>query len=40
MDIPGAGYGLGIFKVRGWIGRNGSLPGYEVLPVYLPQACG
>ncbi|MET9887793.1 serine hydrolase domain-containing protein [Streptomyces sp. NPDC006430] len=38
MDIPGAGYGLGIFDVQGWIGHNGSIPGYEVLPVYLPQA--
>ncbi|MET8770860.1 serine hydrolase domain-containing protein [Streptomyces sp. NPDC004658] len=34
--IPGAGYGLGIFDVRGWIGHNGSLPGYESLTVYLP----
>ncbi|MGW4567590.1 serine hydrolase domain-containing protein [Streptomyces sp. NPDC004561] len=34
--IPGAGYGLGIFNVRGWIGHNGSLPGYESLTVYLP----
>ncbi|MFD7029543.1 serine hydrolase domain-containing protein [Streptomyces sp. NPDC059917] len=38
MDIPGAGYGLGIFDVQGWIGHNGSLPGYETLTVYLPQA--
>ncbi|MBT2459177.1 serine hydrolase [Streptomyces sp. ISL-86] len=38
MNIPGAGYGLGIFNVQGWIGHNGSLPGYEVLVVYLPQA--
>ncbi|GAA2641103.1 MULTISPECIES: serine hydrolase domain-containing protein [Streptomyces] len=38
MDIPGAGYGLGIFDVQGWIGHNGSIPGYEVLPVYLPSA--
>ncbi|MFF4852940.1 serine hydrolase domain-containing protein [Streptomyces sp. NPDC001194] len=38
MDIPGDGYGLGIFNVQGWIGHNGSIPGYEVLPVYLPQA--
>ncbi|MEU8435795.1 serine hydrolase domain-containing protein [Streptomyces sp. NPDC029216] len=38
MDVPGAGYGLGIFDVQGWIGHNGSIPGYEVLPVYLPQA--
>ncbi|MFD5618768.1 serine hydrolase domain-containing protein [Streptomyces yangpuensis] len=36
--IPGAGYGLGIFDVQGWIGHNGSLPGYESLGVYLPQA--
>ncbi|MCS0604804.1 beta-lactamase family protein [Streptomyces sp. LP11] len=34
--IPGAGYGLGIFDVQGWIGHNGSLPGYESLTVYLP----
>ncbi|MGW7455521.1 serine hydrolase domain-containing protein [Streptomyces sp. NPDC054787] len=37
MNIPGAGYGLGIFDVQGWIGHNGSLPGYETLTVYLPQ---
>ncbi|MFD3589405.1 serine hydrolase domain-containing protein [Streptomyces sp. NPDC058683] len=36
--IPGAGYGLGIFDVQGWIGHNGSLPGYEALTVYLPSA--
>lgn len=36
--IPGAGYGLGIFDVQGWIGHNGSLPGYESLTVYLPAA--
>ncbi|MGW1161528.1 serine hydrolase domain-containing protein [Streptomyces sp. NPDC002513] len=35
---PGVGYGLGIFDVRGWIGHNGSLPGYESLAVYLPSA--
>ncbi|MFF5701768.1 serine hydrolase domain-containing protein [Streptomyces sp. NPDC012794] len=35
--IPGAGYGLGIFDVQGWIGHNGSLPGYESLGVYLPE---
>ncbi|THA31232.1 serine hydrolase domain-containing protein [Streptomyces sp. A1547] len=38
MNIQGDGYGLGIFNVQGWIGHNGSIPGYEVLPVYLPQA--
>ncbi|MEU6091553.1 serine hydrolase domain-containing protein [Streptomyces sp. NPDC047085] len=36
--IPGVGYGLGIFDVQGWIGHNGSLPGYESLTVYLPSA--
>uniref|UniRef100_A0AAU2JQX9 Beta-lactamase family protein n=1 Tax=Streptomyces sp. NBC_00049 TaxID=2903617 RepID=A0AAU2JQX9_9ACTN len=35
--LPGAGYGLGIFDVQGWIGHNGSLPGYESLTVYMPQ---
>ncbi|MET9604376.1 serine hydrolase domain-containing protein [Streptomyces sp. NPDC006512] len=38
IGVPGAGYGLGIFNVQGWIGHNGSLPGYETLTVYLPQA--
>ncbi|MET8752312.1 serine hydrolase domain-containing protein [Streptomyces sp. NPDC004667] len=37
IGIPGAGYGLGIFDVQGWIGHNGSIPGYESLTVYLPQ---
>ncbi|GAA2364305.1 serine hydrolase domain-containing protein [Nonomuraea africana] len=36
-SIPGAGYGLGIFNVQGWIGHNGSLPGYQSLTVYLPE---
>ncbi|RVU16993.1 class A beta-lactamase-related serine hydrolase [Streptomyces antnestii] len=36
--IPGAGYGLGIFDIQGWIGHNGSLPGYESLTIYLPSA--
>ncbi|MFF0433939.1 serine hydrolase domain-containing protein [Streptomyces sp. NPDC004327] len=35
--IPGTGYGLGIFNVQGWIGHNGSLPGYESLTIYLPE---
>ncbi|MFJ8077139.1 serine hydrolase domain-containing protein [Streptomyces sp. NPDC096176] len=35
--IPGAAYGLGIFNVQGWIGHNGSLPGYETLTIYLPE---
>ncbi|MER6061510.1 serine hydrolase domain-containing protein [Streptomyces sp. NPDC001792] len=36
-SIKGAGYGLGIFDVRGWIGHNGSLPGYETVTIYLPS---
>ncbi|MGV9306525.1 serine hydrolase domain-containing protein [Nonomuraea sp. NPDC003727] len=36
--IPGTGYGLGIFTVHGWVGHNGSLPGYESLTIYLPEA--
>ncbi|MFD9333629.1 serine hydrolase domain-containing protein [Streptomyces sp. NPDC060028] len=35
-DLPDTGYGLGIFNVEGWIGHNGSLPGYQSLTVYLP----
>ncbi|MFI6446034.1 serine hydrolase domain-containing protein [Kitasatospora sp. NPDC050543] len=35
--LPGAGYGLGLFDVQGWIGHNGSLPGYESLTIYLPE---
>jgi D-alanyl-D-alanine carboxypeptidase len=34
---PDVGYGLGIFVAEGWIGHNGSLPGYESLTLYLPQ---
>ncbi|MFJ3882775.1 serine hydrolase domain-containing protein [Streptomyces sp. NPDC090077] len=37
VGIPGAGYGLGLFDVQGWIGHNGSLPGYESLGIYLPE---
>ncbi|MEK2491141.1 serine hydrolase domain-containing protein [Kitasatospora purpeofusca] len=37
--IPGADYGLGIFNIGGWIGHNGSLPGYESLTIYLPEEC-
>ncbi len=33
----GAGYGLALFNVNGWIGHNGSLPGYESLTIYLPS---
>ncbi|MEU9736908.1 serine hydrolase domain-containing protein [Streptomyces sp. NPDC048002] len=34
--IPGTSYGLGIFDTNGWIGHNGSIPGYETVTVYLP----
>ncbi len=40
LKAPGfgsAGYGLGLFKVGGWVGHNGSLPGYQSLTVYLPS---
>ncbi|MFF3563980.1 serine hydrolase domain-containing protein [Streptomyces sp. NPDC002574] len=36
--LPGTGYGLGIFDNHGWIGHNGSLPGYQAVVVYLPEA--
>ncbi|MFJ3669571.1 serine hydrolase domain-containing protein [Streptomyces sp. NPDC090106] len=35
--VPGTGYGLGIFESGGWIGHNGSIPGYETVTVYLPS---
>ncbi|POX56956.1 serine hydrolase [Streptomyces sp. Ru71] len=34
--FPGTTYGLGIFDSGGWIGHNGSIPGYETVTVYLP----
>ncbi|MGW4480894.1 serine hydrolase domain-containing protein [Rhodococcus triatomae] len=34
---PGVGYGLGIFDAEGWIGHNGSLPGYQTVVVHLPE---
>lgn len=34
---PQDGYGLGIFNLAGWIGHNGSLPGYQTVAVYLPE---
>jgi D-alanyl-D-alanine carboxypeptidase len=33
----GTGYGLGVFSINGWIGHNGSLPGYKTVTVYLPE---
>ncbi|MES5820650.1 serine hydrolase domain-containing protein [Streptomyces sp. RG80] len=35
--IPGTSYGLGIFDSGGWIGHNGSIPGYQTVTVYLPS---
>ena len=35
--FPGTSYGLGIFETSGWIGHNGSTPGYESVTVYLPS---
>jgi D-alanyl-D-alanine carboxypeptidase len=35
--FPGLSYGLGIFDANGWIGHNGSLPGYETVTVHLPS---
>ncbi|MEU3932467.1 serine hydrolase domain-containing protein [Streptomyces sp. NPDC029044] len=34
---PGTDYGLGIFETNGWIGHNGSIPGYETVTVHLPS---
>ncbi|WP_037898547.1 MULTISPECIES: serine hydrolase domain-containing protein [Streptomyces] len=35
--IAGLSYGLGIFETAGWIGHNGSIPGYQTVTVYLPS---
>jgi D-alanyl-D-alanine carboxypeptidase len=35
--LPGVGYGLGLFDANGWIGHDGSIPGYQSLTIYLPQ---
>ena len=41
LSLPGQpagdGYGLGIVNLGGWIGHNGSVPGYEAVAVYLPE---
>ncbi|MFJ7909195.1 serine hydrolase domain-containing protein [Kitasatospora sp. NPDC096204] len=37
-DTPDLGYGFGVFDTHGWIGHNGSLPGYEAVVLHLPQA--
>ncbi|MBZ3906677.1 serine hydrolase domain-containing protein [Streptomyces griseiscabiei] len=35
--FPGTDYGLGILDSGGWVGHNGSIPGYETVTVYLPS---
>ncbi|MEU6226559.1 serine hydrolase domain-containing protein [Streptomyces sp. NPDC047042] len=35
--LPGLSYGLGIFRTGGWIGHNGSIPGYQTVTVHLPS---
>lgn len=32
-----AKYGFALFSINGWIGHNGSLPGYQSLTVYQPK---
>ena len=34
---PDFGYGMGVFTVAGWIGHNGSVPGYQTVAIYLPE---
>jgi D-alanyl-D-alanine carboxypeptidase len=36
-DDPDATYGLGFFSVRGWLGHDGSVPGYTTYAAYHPQ---
>lgn len=36
-EDPESGYGLGLFNINGWIGHNGSLPGYKTITVHLPE---
>ncbi len=31
------GYGMGVFTAAGWIGHNGSVPGYQTVAIHLPQ---
>lgn len=37
QGVPGGGYGLGLFKINGWVGHNGALPGYQSVTMYLPS---
>lgn len=33
----GIGYGIGVLLADGWIGHNGSVPGYQTVAIHLPQ---
>lgn len=33
---PPNSYGIGLLNASGWIGHNGSVPGYQTVAVYLP----
>ena len=39
VTVPGSAiaYGIGMFNVGGWLGHNGSLPGYQTLSLYRPE---
>ncbi|MFJ8039443.1 serine hydrolase domain-containing protein [Kitasatospora sp. NPDC096147] len=37
-NLDDGGYGLGLFATHGWVGHDGSLPGYESVTMYLPEA--
>jgi len=37
IPAPGFGYGLALYKLNGWIGHSGLIPGYESLSIYLPS---
>ena len=34
---PGTSYGIGLLTTAGWVGHNGSVPGYQTVAVYLPE---
>lgn len=38
VGTPDLGYGFGVFTTHGWVGHNGSLPGYQSVVTYLPDA--
>lgn len=34
---PGTSYGIGLLSTAGWVGHNGSVPGYQTVAVFLPE---